>query len=536
MIRYTKIAALVIFSLFLSISSGLAQETGSAESPQSKQASDSEPIDDALMRGTPRDSLEGFLRAAENDDYVTAVQYLDLRNLPRKYRSAQPTRLAQMLAIIIEREIWIDLESLSSEPQGDVADGLPSYRDELGRIEDEDTGNEIILLMQRVPRDDGKFIWKVSNATIAELADLYGKYGYGPIAEAISRVIPDVHFLGVALFKWVIIFGSVLIAYPLASLLGLGLARLFSSPTAPLYPRVKRFFIGPFSLLLVVLIMDWIIRQLGLGLTGRKIAQAATVNTIIITWLFLSGSSLIRDVYARRLQLDGREGAIVLLRPATQTIQILVVIIAALVWLDNAGFNITTLLAGLGVGGVAMALALQKPLEDVFGAFSLYTQQPVRIGDFCRIGGETGTIEEIGLRTTRIRTLANTLIAVPNAKLIVEAIDNISARRMILYNPTIRLQIATTSEQLEKVLDGIRELLASHEKIVQKDPRVRFQNIGKDALELVIFAYTDTQIFSEYLEIAEDLNIKVLNIIAEAGTALAQSVYLRYTPGSPDPG
>jgi MscS family membrane protein len=524
-------AAATIFALFLLMSSGQAQETTSAESPQSGF----QPVDDALQRGTPRGSLEGFLKAIEKDDYVTAVEYLDLRNLPRKYRSAQPTRLAQMLAIIIEREIWIDLEQLSNESQGNVGDGLPPYRDELGRIEDEDTHNEIILLMQRVPRDDGKLIWKVSNATIAEIADLYDKYGYGPIAEAIARAVPNAHFLGVELFKWVMILGGGLIAYPLAIFLGLGLARLFSSPTSPLYPRVKRFFIGPFSLLAVVLTMDLIIRQLGLGLTGQKIAQAATVNTIIITWLLLSGTSLIRDVYARRLQIDGREGAMVLLRPTAQATQILVVIIAALVWLDNAGFNITTLLAGLGVGGIAMALALQKPLEDVLGALALYTQQPVRIGDFCRIGGEIGTIEEIGLRTTRIRTLANTVISVPNSKLIGEAIDNISARQMILYNPTIRLRIETTRDQLEKVLDGIRGLLASHEKVVQQNPRVRFQNIGKDALELVIFAYTDTQIFPEYLEIAEDLNIKVLNIIAEAGTALALPGQLLYTQGSPDP-
>ena len=85
--------------------------------------------------------------------------------------------------------------------------------------------------------------------------------------------------------------------------------------------------------------------------------------------------------------------------------------------LDNLGFNITTVLAGLGVGGIAVALALQKPMEDVFGAITLYTQQPVRVGDFCRVGNETGTIEEIGLRTTRLRTLGNTLIAIPNAQL-----------------------------------------------------------------------------------------------------------------------
>jgi MscS family membrane protein len=198
------------------------------------------------------------------------------------------------------------------------------------------------------------------------------------------------------------------------------------------------------------------------------------------------------------------------------------------------GFNITTLLAGLGVGGIAVALALQKPMEDIFGALSLYTQQPLRVGDFCRIGSETGTVEEIGLRTTRIRSLANTVISIPNAKLASEAIDNFSVRQKILYNPTLRLRIDTNREQLDKVLKDVRELLASHEKIVKDNPRIRFQRIGKDVLELVVFAYTDTRTFPDYLEVAEDLNIKILDIVARAGTTLAlpgQTLYMEPPPG-----
>ena len=411
------------------------------------------------------------------------------------------------------------MEELSNNPLGDVGDGLPSYRDQLGRIETED--EDFILLMQRVPRGDGVFIWKVSNATVAKIADLYDEFGYGPVAEAIARSVPDVRFLGVELFKWIMMLGAGLIAYPPLMLIGLGLARLLSSPASPLYPRVKRFFIGPFSLLVVMLIMNWIIRDLGLGIAGRKIAQAATIDTAIVTWLLLSGIGLIRDVYAHRLEIDGRDGAMVLLRPATQAAQIIIVVVAALVWLDNAGFNITTLLAGLGVGGVAVALALQKPLEDVLGALTLYTQQPVRVGDFCRIGTETGTIEEIGLRTTRIRTLANTVIAVPNAMLVTEAIDNISAREKIWYRPILRLRYDTTPEQLNQVLEGVRDMFTSHERVLQDNHRVRFKEISDDALLIEAYAYLDTTDWAEYLELAEELNIRILEIVARAGTTLS---------------
>jgi MscS family membrane protein len=210
-----------------------------------------------------------------------------------------------------------------------------------------------------------------------------------------------------------------------------------------------------------------------------------------------------------------------------------------LLYFDKLGFDITTVLAGLGVGGLAVALALQKPMEDVFGAFTLYTQQPIRIGDFCRIGNESGTIEEIGLRTTRVRTLTNTLIAIPNAKLANEPIENISAREKIRYRPILRLKYDTTPEQLRRVLDDIRELFGSHEKILPDSPRVRFNEIADDALLVEALAYLDTTDFAEFLGLAEDLNIRILEIVAEAGTSLAlpaSTLYVEQRAGAAMPG
>ena len=160
-------------------------------------------------------------------------------------------------------------------------------------------------------------------------------------------------------------------------------------------------------------------------------------------------------------------------------------------------------------------------MEDVFGAITLYTQQPIRVGDFCRIGTETGTIEEIGLRTTRLRTLANTLIAVPNARLANEPIDNISARSKILFRPTLRLKYDTSPEQLQSILDGIREMLGTHDRVLQDNHRVRFTNIADDALLIEVYAYVDTRDSAVYLELAEDLNMRILQIVARAGTTLS---------------
>jgi MscS family membrane protein len=203
-------------------------------------------------------------------------------------------------------------------------------------------------------------------------------------------------------------------------------------------------------------------------------------------------------------------------------LKLLIAVVATLVYLDKIGVNITALVAGLGVGGVAVALALQKPMEDIFGAITLYAQQPVRVGDFCRFGAdEMGTIEEIGLRTTRIRTLANTVIAIPNSRLASEPIDNFSARQKILYRPTLRVKQDTTPDQMEVILAGMRELFDKHDRVLKEGQRVRLRDFASDALLIEAFAYVDTTVWVEYLEIAEELNLGMLRIVTEAGSGLS---------------
>jgi MscS family membrane protein len=291
----------------------------------------------------------------------------------------------------------------------------------------------------------------------------------------------------------------------------------------------------PFGIWVVIMTMNVVATSLGRGVTADTIQRLSPVPILVTVWMMFGGMNLLWDIYSNRLQQQDRPGAAVLLRPASSALKLLIAVGAVLIYLDKLGINITTLLAGLGVGGIAVALALQKPMEDVFGAFTLYTQQPIRVGDFCRVGTEMGTIEEIGLRTTRLRTLANTVIAIPNARLANEPIDNISARSKILYRPILRLRYDTTTAQLQAILDGIRALLSAHGQILQDNHRVRFKEIADDALLVEVYAYLDTKEWSVYLELAEELNMRILEIVAQAGTTLslpARTLHIEQTDGT----
>jgi len=475
--------------------------------------------DDDFDRGTPLRSANGFQAAADEGNYETAAEYLDLRNLRGAASEMTGAQLARRFFVIVKRATWIDIDELVDDPAGRGNDNLPDYRDSIGVVLDE--GKEMRLLMQKVPRGDGVFIWKVSNATVSLIPKLYDTYGYPEVIEKLRRNLPNVSFLGYELFKWVIVFAVGISAYAAVFLVALATRHMLGDPNNPSHRRVFKYLVVPVGVWAVIIATNAVATSLGKGVTAEAWQQVTPIPILATVWVVFGGINLLRDIYSNRLQQRERLGAAVLLRPASTAIKLLVGAGAALFYLDQLGINITTMLAGLGVGGIAVALALQKPMEDVFGAITLYTQQPVRVGDFCRIGTVTGTIEEIGLRTTRVRTLANTLIAVPNARLASEPIDNISAREKILYNPILRLRYDTTPKQLRQILDDIRDLFAIHERVLKDGHRVRFKEIADDALLVEVYAYIDTTVWTEYLQLAEELNIRILEIVAQAGTSLS---------------
>lgn len=474
---------------------------------------------DKFDRGTPRRSAEGFLVAVDKADYDTAAEFLDLRNLRGVARTLTGAQLARRFSVIIKRATWADIDELVDHPDGLGNDGLPKYRDSIGVVLYK--GKEIRLFMQKVRRQDGVAIWKISNASVSRVPRLYATYGYPEIIEDLRRSLPNVAFLGYELFKWVILLAGGTIVYALVFLIALVIRRVLGDPDKPLHRRVFRFLVLPLGAWAVIMCVNATAGSLGRGDAAETVQRLSPVPILITAWMLFSGVNLLRGMYSNRLLHRDRPAAAVLLRPASNAVKLLIVLSAVLIYLDQLGINITTVLAGLGVGGIAVALALQKPMEDVFGAVTLYTQQPVRVGDFCRVADEMGTIEEIGLRTTRLRTIANTLIAIPNSRLANEPIDNISARMKILYRPVLRLRYDTTPEQLRNVLDGIRELFSSHDRILQNNHRVRFKEIADDALLVEVFAYLNTTDWSVYLEAVEELNMKILEIVARAGTTLS---------------
>ncbi len=485
---------------------------------------------DNLGRDTPQSSFIGFLQHTEKFDFEGASQYIDLRNLPRAIREHSAEELTRQLDFIIKRGMKINIDHLSKKVTGQVVDGLPDYRDELGHLVSED--GEQVLYMQRVPGLDDNFIWKISNASIAIVPELYDYFSYPDWVENIRERLPeDAGFLGIELFKWVIVIGAALISAPIFWLIGFALSWLFSKPGSPLHTQVRRLFTWPLTLLAVMLVTGQLLKELGLGATAQTLLESKTLMTVVVVWVIFSLIDLARANRRETFIAQGRSDAHILGRPMANALKLFILLAAVLVWLNNTGIDITTLLAGLGVGGIALALALQKPIEDLLGAVSIYSQQPIVTGDLCKYGTTLGRIEEIGLRTTRIRTLNNTLVSVPNCIIAHGAIENYSARETMLYHPELPLRYDTTAEQMQTIIDAIDQLARNHDGVVKETVRIQFTAFAENSMTIKARIYVDTANFSTYLQVVTELNMGIMKIVQDNGAHFAQgakTVMLEY--------
>ena len=220
-----------------------------------------------------------------------------------------------------------------------------------------------------------------------------------------------------------------------------------------------------------------------------------------------------------------------MLRLARWGVDLLIIFVGLLVTLHYFGVNPTGALAGLGVGGVAIALAAQKTLENVVGGVSLIFDQALHVGDVLKVGDTVGTVREIGLRSTRIRTLDRTLVSVPNGQIATMTLESLSARDKFWLHPVLGLRYDTTSQQMRALLDGIRNLLKECRHVEPGSIRVRFLRFGPSSLDVEIFAYVHAPNWSQFLEIQEELQLHIMECIESTGIGILR--FLGRTYSSP---
>ncbi|HUJ68496.1 MAG TPA: mechanosensitive ion channel domain-containing protein, partial [Syntrophorhabdales bacterium] len=248
---------------------------------------------------------------------------------------------------------------------------------------------------------------------------------------------------------------------------------------------------------------------------------AETVIIVSLTWAAVRVIEVLIERTVRSRRMTEASGMIAITRLGGQFGKGIAIVAGAALILYDAGLNLTAMLTGLGVGGLAIAFAAQKTLENLFGGIMIASDRPVRVGDFCRAGEYSGVVESIGLRSTRIRTLDRTLVSVPNGQLSVMSLENFAMRDKIRFTHSARLRPEATSSQLRSVLLSGDRMLRDHPLVEKASAHVRFVGVKNSAFEIELFAYIITQSWDAFLEAQEELLLGLVDIVEASGAAFA---------------
>ena len=497
------------------------------------------PIPDSVRRGNPRETMAGFLDACQQGRFDLAAFYLDLNAISPQNQRVEGERLARRLMLALQRTVWADPEKLSSEPLGAPETGIPENEQRFATIPTHHRHIDL-LLFHRWDAELGD-VWTVSRDTVARINILYDFHGYGWVGDHAPLVLFAVTFAGLQLWQWLALVVGLAAGWIASRYLGrflLAISQRIATRTLARWDDVLvQALHGPLGLLLwagmLVVVTPW------LGLTPG----AHTLATDLCRLLALTGLGwlLVRLADAAAAHLRATAGptnpvGLGFLPMFTRFAKAGIVILIGLAALDVIGIKVLTIVAGLGIAGIAVAFAAQKTLENVFGTISIAGDRPFQVGDFISIGSDTGTVEDVGFRSTRLRTVGRTVVTIPNGVVVAGRVENFSARDRIVFNPTIGLAYGATATHVAHVLEEINRLITEQPKVFAADRRVRLKELGDSAIEVEVFCWIATQSWDEYTQVVEELNLAIMRIVELAGCQFALPGRFGYAsqPGAGD--
>jgi MscS family membrane protein len=495
--------------------------TKNSTTPQSSSV-----VTDLLGRETPRGTVMGFLRAAQDENYAAAAQYF--QPTPGRHRvtpSEEQDLAAQLLAVINQKITASSLDALSRDPQGRLDDGLPSNQELLNGVRDGDGYFSIELL--RLDDDHGNKLWFIARKSLDTIPDTYESLQFSEVERKLPPYLAKTRLLSMPLWQWL----AILLAIPLAIAIGWAISlvprlaiRYYRKKVDPAVPPSKSLFhIGPGTLLLSALAHYVFVFYIGASIVYRQYYRRVIWIFLAIAfyWLVARITREVSDQIGRRLTSSGHMAERSVVSLARRVLDVVIFIVVGLIVLSGLGVNVTTALAGLGIGGLAIGLGAQKTFENLLGGISVLTDKALQIGDACRIGDQRGTVEDIGLRSTKLRTEDRTVLTIPNGTVASAVLENFRQRDKILFRQLVRLRYDLSSEHLRYVLDEIRLILKQSGSVEDATSRVRLLRFADFAIEVEIYAYILVRDFSEFLAAQEQLLLSILEAIEKTGAAIA---------------
>lgn len=518
--------------LLFTVNVAWAQVPGLTPAATEEKASDAPAVPaDPLNRETPRGSISGFLNALSKDDFEKAAGYLDLSFYSRSQQKRRGPDLAESLGAVLDKSGWIMPNSMISEQaEGKKNDDLAENLERVGTIRTKDESVDIIL--ERVEGSEGSQIWVVSRSITRDIGKFSEKLTEAPVNRILPQVLKDKKFFGVPAGQWIAISVIIVAAYLIAWIVIRCIVFALRKLCHKLWPtgscEQQAHFIDAFELPVRLYAAVWIV-ILASSLSGISVVARHYISTlnVVVAWIAIALFlwrliDVISGTIERKMLRKSKFGFSSIIFFVRRLAKFIFILLVGIIILDNLGIDVTAGLAALGIGGIALALGAQKTLENFIGSLAIVLDQPVHIGDFCKVGDISGTIEDIGMRSTRIRTNDRTLITIPNGDLSSQKIENYARRDRFLFNKKFNLRYDTPPETVSNIVAKIKTILDSEKKVIPDVMPVRFNDMTKDAIVIETFFYVLTSDFNEFLKIQQNILIQVMQAVtdAEAGFAV----------------
>jgi len=471
--------------------------------------------------GSPRASLERYLELGRDGRYDDAASYLDLAS----GQAGDGPTLARRLKAVLDHYIWFELGGISGEPQGDLEDGLPPDIEQVGVI----PGGAAVpdpVRMRRVVGPAGER-WIFTTSTVDSIDRWFDELPNRWTLELLPPVLLRPGFGDLLWWQWLALpllaVAAWLVGLVLSRVSGMGLNRLAARTASSWDDLLIARMNGPLTLAWTLAVLFVLVPLLGLvGPAESLIHTSLRVGLFLVFFWALLRSVDVLGAYLLQSPWAVHYPASRALVPlGGRVVKAGILGMAVIGVLGELGFSVTSLVAGLGIGGLALALAAQKTGENLFAAFSIGIDQPFRVGDFVSVEGTQGHVETIGMRSTRIRTLDRTLVTVPNGKLVEMNIETFAARDRIRFTTKIGLTYGTTAAQMRQILDGFEAVLRGHPDIWPDNVIVKFVGFGESSMDVEVLCWFQTSDFNAFREDRQEVLLGFMDVVEKAGSDFA---------------
>jgi MscS family membrane protein len=481
-----------------------------------------------------------------------AVQFLDVSRIPPVLKDTVVVERLLQLTEILDR---IDIPAFADIPDRETMARLSSKR---WRLPDTEID---IVLTENGPRA-GEYL--VSAETIDRLPEFYARvkalpYKPGPgqqlaevyrsishggsatIYEAflsspvgLSHIIPPrwmlnlpnwakAHVASVATWQWL----GLAVGFLIGGLIIFGghrLARRRTDDSEDAPVSSWQMLSLPLTIILVTgLLVPTLDNVLRIGGSPRVVIAYVTTAAMYLgtAWLAIVAMIVLGETIVASERLTVRSLDSQLIRLGARLIGLIVAIAILIQGGDELGFPAYSILAGLGVGGLAVALAAQSTIANLIGSLLIAMEKPFRVGHFVRIGGSEGTVEDVGFRSTRIRTADNSLVTIPSSTVVNSTVENLSLRPKRRQRFLVQVTYDTPREKLEELVTGIRRLIVDHPLAEETSCQVRFNNFGESSLDILVIFHLQVDDYTTELKERETVLLRIIDLVKDAGVELA---------------